>query len=76
MLDMDIYYLKIKIDYVDYETVTRETATMVKYISRPQKNASALLQQMINNFYENNPETDVLSIEVIENSLFEKDGKA
>lgn len=74
MLDMDIYYLKIKIEYVDYETVTRETSTMAKYISTPQKNASAMLQQMIENFYENNPETDILSIEVLENALFEKDG--
>ena len=74
MLDMDIYYLKIKIEYVDYETVTRETATMAKYISTPQKNASAMLQQMIENFYENNTETDIFSIEVLENALFEKDG--
>ena len=74
MLDIDIYYLKIKIDYVDYETVTRETATMVKYISSPQKNVSALLQQMIKNFYENNPETDILSIEIIENALYKEGG--
>lgn len=47
---------------------------MEKYISTPQKNASAMLQQMIENFYENNPETDILSIEVLENALFEKDG--
>lgn len=74
MLDIDIYYLKIKIDYVDYETVTRETATMVKYISSPQKNASTLLQQMIKNFYENNPETDILSIEIIENAIYKEGG--
>ena len=69
---MKKYYIKIRIEYGDYERVSRSLYYYCRGFDEPQPNLAEALKICVVEFYENHPGCDIFSLGVIENNLFEK----
>ena len=64
------YYVKIKIIYVDYGSVGRGVLVVRREFDVSQESLRDTLTLTIENFYRENEGCDIISVEVLENTLF------
>ena len=67
---MDKYYITVKITYVDYGNMVRDTIKIRRGFNEAKEDAELGLLLCINDFYIQHVNCDIISVEVLDNALF------
>lgn len=67
---MDKYYITVKITYVDYERMTRDTLKIRRGFNEAKEDAELGLQLCIHDFYSQHENCDIIGVEVLDCALF------
>ena len=64
------YYIKVRVLYVDYATMSRNIVKIRREYNEPQEDAESALMMCVHDFYSQHDSCDIISVEVLENALF------
>ena len=67
---MKEYYIIVRITYVDFLEYSRQTCKIKRVFTESQKNMFNAVHAILCTFYAKHEDSDIISIEVIENKLY------
>jgi hypothetical protein len=65
------YYIKVRVEYVDYVRVVRDNLYIRLEFDKPHTSLYEPLQLCIRDFYNNNEGCDVVDVQVIESAVYD-----